>query len=193
VEIHSFSKVKVAMICDNQQVKSNSSSSSKAIENDTQTMDGEATLHNTFSALSLSLSLSVCPLCSPCSPALSFPPVVLTLPWRPVVVVVVGGVMAGVRRIAKFYLKFLTGTRKNPVRLRFGIQLQINQNGAAQTVTVESNSSRPFIVITNECQWEESEGILLKKDAFGEQVPAHQTPQHIAAFNLAFVGGPRPR
>jgi hypothetical protein len=76
-----------------------------------------------------------------------------------------------VRRIAKFYLKFLTGTRKNPVRLRFGIQLQINQNGAAQTVTVESNSSRPFIVITNECQWEESEGILLKKDAFGEQVP----------------------
>lgn len=76
----------------------------------------------------------------------------------------------GVRRIAKFYLKFLSGTRKNPVRLRFGIQLQINQNGAAQTVTVESNSSRPFIVITNECQWEESEGILLKKDAFGEQV-----------------------
>lgn len=37
VDIQSFSKVKVAMICDNQQVKT---SSSKSIENDTQTMDG---------------------------------------------------------------------------------------------------------------------------------------------------------
>jgi hypothetical protein len=35
--------------------------------------------------------------------------------------------------------------------------------------TIESDLSNPFIVITNECQWEESEGILLKKDAFGEQ------------------------
>jgi len=75
------------------------------------------------------------------------------------------------RRQAKFYLKFAVGTRKNPVRLKFGIQLQIQQNGTqSQTVTVESNSSRSFIVITNECQWEEAEGILLKKDAFGEQV-----------------------
>lgn len=111
VEIQSFSKVKVAMISDNQQVKLNSS---KSIENDTQTMDG-------------------------------------------------------LRRIATFYLKFLAGTRKNSMRLRFGIQLQIVQNGAPQTCTVESNSSRPFIVITNECQWEESEGILLKKDTFGDQ------------------------
>jgi len=73
------------------------------------------------------------------------------------------------RRQAKFYLKFSVGTRKNPVRLKFGIQLQIQQGSQSQTVTVESNSSRSFIVITNECQWEEAEGILLKKDAFGEQ------------------------
>lgn len=112
VDIQSFSKVKVAMICENQQAKPNTA---KAIENDTQTMDA-------------------------------------------------------FRHIAKFYLKFLSGSRKNPVRLRFGIQLQVNHQGAPQTVTVESNSSRPFIVITNEIQWEESEGILLKKDAFGEQL-----------------------
>src|SRR5689334_14366221 len=78
--------------------------------------------------------------------------------------------MDSFRRQAKFYLKFGVGTRKNPVRLKFGIQLQIQQGGQAQTVTVESNSSRSFIVITNECQWEEAEGILLKKDAFNEQV-----------------------
>ncbi len=32
---------------------------------------------------------------------------------------------------------------------------------------IESDGSKPFIVKTNENQWEESEGILLKTDAFG--------------------------
>lgn len=166
VEIHSFSKVKVAMICDNQQVKTNSSSSSKAIENDTQTMDGKARPTHRGCHVLLLLLVS----CYYYSLIIMMYLFIYLFGggWW------VGGgwwwATPGVRRIAKFYLKFLTGTRKNPVRLRFGIQLQINQNGAAQTVTVESNSSRPFIVITNECQWEESEGILLKKDAFGEQV-----------------------
>ena len=73
-------------------------------------------------------------------------------------------------RVAKWHLKFLNGTRKNSVTLRFGMQVQVTQSsGSAVTVTVESHSTRPFIVITNECQWEESEGTLLKKDAFGEQ------------------------
>jgi len=72
-------------------------------------------------------------------------------------------------RVAKWHLKFLNGTRKNSVTLRFGMQVQVTQPNGAVTVTVESHSTRPFIVITNECQWEESEGTLLKKDAFGEQ------------------------
>jgi hypothetical protein len=33
-------------------------------------------------------------------------------------------------------------------------------------VTVESNSTAPLVVITNECQWEGSAGTLLKKEAF---------------------------
>eukprot|EP00005_Dracoamoeba_jomungandri_P008050 CAMPEP_0174269982 /NCGR_PEP_ID=MMETSP0439-20130205/42865_1 /TAXON_ID=0 /ORGANISM="Stereomyxa ramosa, Strain Chinc5" /LENGTH=631 /DNA_ID=CAMNT_0015359029 /DNA_START=52 /DNA_END=1947 /DNA_ORIENTATION=- len=70
---------------------------------------------------------------------------------------------------AKFFLKFMTGTRKNPVRLKFGVQIQLQRQGQPQTVTVESDASRLFIVITNECQWEESEGILLKEEAFGDQ------------------------
>jgi len=72
-------------------------------------------------------------------------------------------------RVAKWHLKFLNGTRKNSVTLRFGMQVQVSQPNGGVTVTVESHSTRPFIVITNECQWEESEGTLLKKDAFGEQ------------------------
>jgi hypothetical protein len=74
-------------------------------------------------------------------------------------------------RVAKWHLKFLNGTRKNSVTLRFMMQVQVAQpTGQSVTVTVESHPTRPFIVITNECQWEESEGALLKKEAFGEQV-----------------------
>eukprot|EP01096_Ripella_sp_DP13-Kostka_P016086 TRINITY_DN771_c0_g2_i2.p1 TRINITY_DN771_c0_g2~~TRINITY_DN771_c0_g2_i2.p1 ORF type:complete len:726 (-),score=340.17 TRINITY_DN771_c0_g2_i2:336-2240(-) len=72
------------------------------------------------------------------------------------------------RRTAKWHLKFLNGTRKNSATLRFGIQAQVVQGPNTATVTVESQSSMPFIVITNECQWEESEGVLLKRDTFSE-------------------------
>jgi hypothetical protein len=114
VEFQSFSKVKVALVCENQQGKANNQ---KAIENDTQTMD-------VF------------------------------------------------RRIVKWHLKFLNGTRKNPVNLRFGMQIQLSQG---PTVTIESGNSQPLIVITNECQWEESEGALIKRDAFGDQVSSRSS------------------
>ncbi len=60
------------------------------------------------------------------------------------------------QRIAKYHLKFLNGTRKNPVTLKFSMQVQVA--GGPGTVTVESPPSNPFIVITNECQYEESDG-----------------------------------
>jgi len=50
------------------------------------------------------------------------------------------------------------------------MQIQVSQGNSSSTITVESHTSQPFIVITNECQWEESEGVLLRKEAFGEQV-----------------------
>ncbi len=67
-------------------------------------------------------------------------------------------------------MSFMAGTRKNSVGIRFGIQVQVGAGQAAQAVTVESDNSLPFIVITNECQWEESEGTLIKKETFGDQV-----------------------
>jgi len=73
-------------------------------------------------------------------------------------------------RIAKFPLKFVQGTKKAPVNVRFAMQIQIATHSSA--VTVESNSSSPLVVITNECQWEGSAGTLLKKESF----PSGQIP-----------------
>jgi hypothetical protein len=67
-------------------------------------------------------------------------------------------------RVSKFPVKFLAGTKKAPATMRFGMQLQLV--GTSAPVTVESNSSSPLVVITNECQWEGSAGTLLKKEAF---------------------------
>jgi hypothetical protein len=68
-------------------------------------------------------------------------------------------------RVAKYHLKFLNGTRKNPVTLKFSMAVQVV--GGTGVVPVESPPSHPFIVITNECQYEESDGTLLKRDCFG--------------------------
>lgn len=69
-------------------------------------------------------------------------------------------------RLSKFPLRFLQGTKKSPVCIRFGMQIQVS--GAPHPVTVESNSSLSLVVITNESQWEDSAGTLLKKEVFSE-------------------------
>ena len=67
-------------------------------------------------------------------------------------------------RLAKFPLKFLQGTKKAAVFLRFA--MQVGYAGLSNVSTIESNLSAPFVVITNECQWEGSAGTLFKKEAF---------------------------
>jgi hypothetical protein len=74
-------------------------------------------------------------------------------------------------RTASFPLKFHQGSRKTPVALKFGVQVEIvGRNGNVLTATIESPWSEPFIVMTNECQWEECEEILLRKDIFGNRL-----------------------
>ncbi len=52
-------------------------------------------------------------------------------------------------------------------RLQFSVTATITFDGQIYPdIPIQSDSSAPFIVFTNESQWEESEGILLKKDAF---------------------------
>lgn len=46
--------------------------------------------------------------------------------------------------------------------------------------------SNPFVVITNECQWEGSAGTLLKKDAFGGQLEI-PWPQFVNTLQRHFL------
>lgn len=46
--------------------------------------------------------------------------------------------------------------------------------------------SHPFVVITNECQWEGSAGTLLKKDAFGGQLEI-PWPQFVNTLQRHFL------
>jgi len=83
-------------------------------------------------------------------------------------------------RTAHFPLKFNQGSRKSPVTLRFGLQVQLTtMNGMSINATIESPATEPFIVITNESQWEDSEQVLLRKDIFGGMVREDQFCKYI--------------
>ena len=68
----------------------------------------------------------------------------------------------GEQQKARFAIKFLTGTQKSPTTLKFAIQIRV----ANQTLTLESNPSHPYIIITNESQYEESDKLLIKHMTF---------------------------
>ena len=55
-------------------------------------------------------------------------------------------------------------------------------------VTLESNSSNPFVVITNECQYEEADGLLMRSDVFGPQVYLHTILEIMERENNLFLG-----
>jgi hypothetical protein len=67
------------------------------------------------------------------------------------------------QHVVQFQPKFLVGTRKNAVNLRFSVAVRSEE----AVHTIESDLSNPFIVITNECQWAEAEGTLIKKGTPG--------------------------
>jgi hypothetical protein len=64
---------------------------------------------------------------------------------------------------SNFCIKFVTGSRKVPVALRFAQTI----NWQSQSFVIESEVSNPFVIITNEVQWEGSSGAILKKQLFG--------------------------
>ena len=70
-----------------------------------------------------------------------------------------------------FALKFDKATKKKVARLHFSMEAQIETPyGKWEKVQIQSEASAPFIVFTNENQWESSEAILLKKDCFAGQL-----------------------
>eukprot|EP01113_Clastostelium_recurvatum_P039101 TRINITY_DN5930_c0_g1_i3.p1 TRINITY_DN5930_c0_g1~~TRINITY_DN5930_c0_g1_i3.p1 ORF type:complete len:634 (-),score=194.11 TRINITY_DN5930_c0_g1_i3:203-2104(-) len=86
-------------------------------------------------------------------------------------------------KVATFPLKFMQGTRKASVNIKFGVSVRSTGGTPA---TIESNMSNPFVVITNECQWEGSAGTLLKKDAFGGSLEI-PWPQFVNALQRHFL------
>eukprot|EP01094_Clydonella_sp_ATCC50884_P001611 TRINITY_DN1121_c0_g2_i2.p1 TRINITY_DN1121_c0_g2~~TRINITY_DN1121_c0_g2_i2.p1 ORF type:complete len:530 (+),score=195.36 TRINITY_DN1121_c0_g2_i2:363-1952(+) len=71
---------------------------------------------------------------------------------------------------AKFHVRFDNGTRKQPISLQFSVQLEATAGGQRHSMRLESGLTEPFIVITNECQWEEGEGTLLRRACFRENM-----------------------
>lgn len=59
---------------------------------------------------------------------------------------------------------FLSGTRKDVAQFRFTTSVQTNIND--RIIEISTPLSRPFLVITNECQYADSSGILFMKDCF---------------------------
>ncbi len=64
--------------------------------------------------------------------------------------------------IVKLHMKFTGPTSRLSVRLKFSMQIQVVDG--FDTVIVESTLSHPFIIITNECQYEECMGYELAKE-----------------------------
>ena len=69
-----------------------------------------------------------------------------------------------------FPINFREGTRKNAVYLRFIMDVKVSQAGQSVSGTVESENSAPFVVMTNQKQWEACERTLLLRDSFNGQV-----------------------
>ncbi|KAL6074649.1 hypothetical protein QOT17_004042 [Balamuthia mandrillaris] len=67
----------------------------------------------------------------------------------------------------QFHPHFTLGTRKTPATIKFSLTCKVGDNPTAYNV--ESEQSQPFIVITNENQWDGSESALIKKEAFNER------------------------
>ena len=67
-------------------------------------------------------------------------------------------------------MKFEEGTRKNPASLQFSVQVSVSQCGNTHVAaSVESALSSPFVIMTNQRQYEDCERMLLMRDSFGDQ------------------------
>ena len=64
---------------------------------------------------------------------------------------------------ARFPLHFLDGTKNAPVALKFSLQVLIH---GTVSVTLESELSAPFVVMTHKDQWKGAAGAMLKRESF---------------------------
>eukprot|EP01088_Endostelium_zonatum_P016907 TRINITY_DN4766_c0_g1_i1.p1 TRINITY_DN4766_c0_g1~~TRINITY_DN4766_c0_g1_i1.p1 ORF type:complete len:674 (-),score=142.20 TRINITY_DN4766_c0_g1_i1:59-2059(-) len=88
---------------------------------------------------------------------------------------------------ASFTPLFGQGTRKNATMVKFNLTVAFEGTKPVRLVSEESN---PFVVITNESQWGEAQGILCKRDIFrgGEEATWCRFTN---IFNMHFVNSTR--
>ena len=88
------------------------------------------------------------------------------------------------------------GTRKNLMKCRFAVQIAFRRDGEDVTETIWSPFTEPFIVITNESQWDECEGDLLFHLLFPNQGVTHArwpaVVNHLQRFVLRATRQPSP-
>lgn len=96
---------------------------------------------------------------------------------------------------------FPFGTRKRVIRMKFNVNVEIHHKFTGETFSIqlESSPTKPIIVKTNENQWEESEGILLKYETFKEnkqstwcQFSNALQKRYLFATKQVFSNPPRP-
>eukprot|EP01097_Dermamoeba_algensis_P004520 TRINITY_DN2933_c0_g2_i1.p1 TRINITY_DN2933_c0_g2~~TRINITY_DN2933_c0_g2_i1.p1 ORF type:complete len:486 (+),score=69.25 TRINITY_DN2933_c0_g2_i1:117-1574(+) len=61
-------------------------------------------------------------------------------------------------------VKAIAGSTMKPISTKFNIQVTVkNPNGDSSSLTLQSNTSKPFIIISNEVQFKKGVGKLIKK------------------------------
>lgn len=79
--------------------------------------------------------------------------------------------MDPITRTACFPLRFVAGSRRMPVQLRFTMQVTINGPAGLVPCALESAPSHPFVITTHDSQWESCEGALRRRQVFGASGP----------------------
>jgi hypothetical protein len=75
----------------------------------------------------------------------------------------------------KIPLRFATGSRRNILCCRFTTVLTYLLDDTRHTMNISSSLTEPFIIITNEAQWDECEGDLMALQLFCKRTEGSQT------------------
>lgn len=75
------------------------------------------------------------------------------------------------KKTSRWHLKPINGSRKSFVYARFALQVLVTTGTpVSHTLILESPPSAPFVVMTNEVQWEETEAALILHYVFQDQL-----------------------
>ena len=94
---------------------------------------------------------------------------------------------------AFFPVKFIEGTRKSPARLTFTLNLSVSQCGSPSPlkVSLSSEPTPPFLIMTNQRQYEFCERELLIRHAFSNNAKSARWECFVNALQAQFIRSTR--